>query len=230
MLNLTRSLGSQCMRKALLVATAVFAACSTWIEPAQAAGIGVNFAGDSDNGPGWFLSPTDQPGIAPGANWNNAPGGYGTGLSLQDYNAAPTTALLAWNAKGAYDAFGIPNTGNAARDLMYSVGLFGNPFPLEVSITVTNIPYALYNVYVYASQDTDDNSELSITLTGSTTTTFYYAGDGSTNSGVTSLLLTASTTPWKPHYRSSPVPAFHRLDRIIFLSGHLGLRRKPAQQ
>lgn len=154
--------------------------------------IGVNFSGP---GPNPFpVGPTDEPGIVPGANWNNVLNAGGSAIPLQDSTAAATTATLTFSAFDPYDGFSILSTANTATSTMYRAGIVGFT-SAQVSIAVYNIPYALYDVYVYASADTTDTSLLSIT---DGTTTFYYASDGSTNAGATSLLLTTSTDPLNP--------------------------------
>jgi hypothetical protein len=60
---------------------------------------------------------------------------------------------------------------------------------------VTNIPYASYAAYVYASQDAISAVTLSIS---NGATTYYYASSGSSNAGVTSLLRTVSTNQSSP--------------------------------
>lgn len=157
--------------------------------PAKASVIGINFTGGTD-GTGHPVAASDQPGIVPGANWNNEDGSSGSGLTLNDSTGTSTTALLTFSATSAYGLFTGVSTPNSGTNTMYLGGLVGNHDFSEVSITVTGIPYGSYDVYVYASADTVDRSTLGITLGG---TTFYYAGDG-TQSSPTSLLLTTSTT------------------------------------
>ncbi len=165
------------------------------IETAQAQGIGLNFTGGSQT-----LTATDQPGIIAGANWNNVIGGGGTTLSsLLDNSGVATAASVTVNSGGTYDAYTVPMTSNAATNKLYSGGLFGfgnGGANTEVSVTLNSIPYAMYDVYVYASTDTANNPVLSSTIGA---TTFYYQSDGTFgNSSATSLLLTTSTDPLNP--------------------------------
>jgi hypothetical protein len=76
---------------------------------------------------------------------------------------------------------------------LYSAGLVDGGG--GVSITISDIPYTQYDVYVYASQDTYLTNTLSIT---DGTTTFYYASNGFENFYATSLLLTTSTNSASP--------------------------------
>jgi len=169
---------------------------------AQADSIGVHFTGGAAN-----LGAADQPGVVPGANWNSvinptsSMGISGSGIALNDNTGAATTALLSYTADGTYDGFGPTNFANSATNALYHGGLFGNRTNntlnpgTDITITVTNIPYAKYDVYSYASQDTTATNTLSIS---NGTTTYYYASNGSSNAGATSLLLTTSTNPLSP--------------------------------
>jgi hypothetical protein len=157
---------------------------------AEAGVIGVNFTGG-----GAPLAATDQPGVVAGANWNNEIGGSGSNLVLNDSTGAATTALLQYSATGPYAGFTGTSTGNAATNRMYSGGLFGDNTRSEVSVSVSNIPYASYEVFVYASADTTAGNTLSIT---NGVVTFYYRGNGTFDNTATSLLLTTSTNPASP--------------------------------
>ncbi|HXN48549.1 MAG TPA: hypothetical protein VN893_18005, partial [Bryobacteraceae bacterium] len=157
---------------------------------AQAGVIGVNFTGG-----GAQLAATDQPGVVAGANWNNETGGSGSNLALNDSTGAATTALLQYSAAGPYAGFTGTSTGNAATNAMYLGGLFGDNTRSEVNISVTNIPYASYEVLVYASADTTAENTLSIS---NNVVTFYYSGNGTFDNAATSLLLTTSTDPNSP--------------------------------
>lgn len=75
------------------------------------------------------------------------------GLALQDSNAALTSALLTFDSTGPYDGFSATSTPNLATNTMYRGGLVGSNITPEVTVTVTGIPYAKYDLYVYASAD-----------------------------------------------------------------------------
>ena len=79
--------------------------------------------------------------------------------------------------------------------MLYHGGVYGDNATREVSITISNIPYAKYDAYVYASQDTTNTKTLSIS---NGTMTFYYRGNGQMNAGATGLLLTTSTDQANP--------------------------------
>jgi hypothetical protein len=174
----------------LLLSLAICLTLLVSLHRAHAQSIGINFTGG-----GHLLSSTDQPGLFPGANWNNIIGGSGTNVALSDSSGTLTTALLTFNSTGDYDGFSGTNTPNPAASVLYQGGIFGSNISPEVSISITGIPYPKYNVYVYASADTFAQNTLSIT---DGITTYYYASNGQFNDVATSLLLTTSTDPNNP--------------------------------
>ena len=99
---------------------------------------------------------------------------------------------------------------------MYSGGLFGSgdggPHA-EVSITISNIPYAFYDVYAYASADTFSTSTLSSTIG---VTTYYYAGDSRPNDVANNLLLTTSTDASNPTIGPAQYQVFRSLSGSSF--------------
>ena len=136
----------------------------------SAESIGINFAGAS-----YFIQPNEQPGVAPGSNWNNVMGSSRSDVMLYDSSNALTAALLSFNStlSSGVGTFYGTNTANLSTNQLYRGGLAGNNNFREVSINLTNIPYLTYDVYVYASQDSHLTNTLSIT---NGTTTFYYRG------------------------------------------------------
>lgn len=157
---------------------------------AHARTIGVNFDSGSH-----AVQATDAPGLVAGANWNNVSGSSGSGIVLRDDAAAATAASLSFSAGFSYAGFGVPATANSGTNTMYRAGIGGANAAAEASVTVTNIPYAVYDVYVYASADSTAISELSVT---DGTTTYYYASAGAANGGAGSLLQTTSTSSGSP--------------------------------
>jgi hypothetical protein len=180
---------------------------------AHAQVISINFTGGSQ-----VLAPTDEPGILPAPNWNNL--GIGEDVLLQDDRGTLTTAVYTLvSAAGVYDLFHTPMTANPATNVLYSGGLFGsNVGGGEVTISITNIPYAFYDVIVYASADTTATNLLGIT--GGTDadgmTTFYYNSGGRTNDHATTLLMTTSTDPFHPTTGPAQYQVFSNLTDSTF--------------
>lgn len=132
---------------------------------------------------------------ARGAVWNNVEGHTGTDLPLADAEGNPTTARLTFESASAYAEFGAPRTPNRDIDELYRGGLVGNDTLSEVRVSVTDIPFARHDVFVFASADTADRSTLSIT---DGRTTFYYRSAGRGNGGAARLLRTRSRNPSAP--------------------------------
>ena len=158
---------------------------------ANAQSIGINFSATTHT-----LAAADQPGIVPGANWNNIAGGSASNVALNNNSGTASGALLTINGGSPFAGYSVPSTANAATNTLYRGGLGGsNTGAGEVSISLTNIPFAVYDVYVFASQDTTATNTLSVT---DSITTFYYRSGGATNAGAASLLQTTSTNVLAP--------------------------------
>jgi hypothetical protein len=117
---------------------------------AGAASIGINFTGGTNNSsPAVSLLTTDLAGVIPQLNWNNFAGGNGAGLSLLDNSGASSGALLTFTASGVYSSIGGAGIAPANGDEKLNTGfVYGNS-----SFTLTNVPYALFDVYVYELND-----------------------------------------------------------------------------
>ncbi len=169
--------------------TAIFTAQSP---TATAQTIGINFGATTGTK---SMTATDQPGVIAGANWNNFSASSGSLLSLIDSTGSASTAKLTFNSAGVYPGPAITNTSNAATNKMYSGCLVGDNVVSEISISVTNIPFALYDVYVYSTLDFGQPGD-EISISDGTTT--YYSAGGSGPSLPTSLLQTISTSIGSP--------------------------------
>jgi hypothetical protein len=167
-----------------LVTAASLAILSATVD---AGSIGINFSAGTRN-----VQSTDNPGIVAGANWNNIAGASGTDITLQDDAASPTTATLTFTAGVEWPNFNTPVTANTGTNTMYTGGIGGTNASTDAEVTISSIPYQLYDVYVFGSADANNTSELSVT---DGITTYYYASAGLNNSVATTLLQTTSTTP-----------------------------------
>ncbi len=151
--------------------------------------IGINFTAGTTP-----LSSSAQPGVIAGANWNNVNGSSGSNISLVDGSGGATSIQLTFNSQGSYGSFGVPQTSNSATNQMYTGAIFTSGGTV-VTITLSGIPYGIYDIYTYASADSSNNSTLSI---GTGSTRYYYSSGGTSNSSATDLLLTTSTNSGSP--------------------------------
>lgn len=180
---------------------------ATTIQNADADGIGINFTGGSA-----FLQPTDEPGIVAGANWNNFSGDSQTNVALHDSAGLSLPTLLSYTSTRESTGYGTTNTTNSATNQLYRGDITGNNVFGEVTVSLTNIPYAHYDAFVYASQAYTANT-LSIT---DGVTTFYYRGDGQPLDGATSLTRTTSTDSNNPTVGRANYQVFHGLSGSSF--------------
>ena len=190
----------------LVAALTVLTAVTT--KNADAESIGINFTGNV-----WFLQPTDQPGVVAGANWNNVSGASGANVNLHDSTGSSTAALLTFTSTGNFGAFLVPRTPNVATNMLYSGGLVGNDTISEVTVSLTDIPYATYDVYVYASQEGPLTNILSIT---DGITTFYYCSNGENYNDTTRLIETTSNDVSNPTRGAPQYQVFHGLSNSSF--------------
>ena len=175
-----------------------------WAAAVAAAGLGagaapaanvisVNFTAGS-----YPLAAGDSAGVVAAINWNNVIGNpsapsSGSNIVLNDSTGLATTALLTYSAATSYDSPANVTGGSPATNTLFSGSLNGSDVGLgEVTITVTNIPYASYAVYAYGfGADASGQNVLSLT---DGTTTYYYVSDGTPGA----LTQTTSTDPNSP--------------------------------
>lgn len=111
-----------------------------------AASIGVNFEGGGNGVGAISMASTDVAGVVPQANFNNEPGNSGTSVGLNDATGHSTTALLTYSASGTYS---VGQASPVGGDQELNDGfIYGNG-----SVTVTGVPYHMYDVYVYELND-----------------------------------------------------------------------------
>ncbi len=114
--------------------------------------IGLNFsiAGNSDT----ELNPEDTAG-SPGilqTNWNNLPGPAGNAEELKDHTGKPSGASASWQAAQG-EITGIAKTGREWGFQGGNLKLQRGYLQLGGSLTVSDIPYARYDVHVYINAD-----------------------------------------------------------------------------
>ena len=130
--------------------------------------VSVNFRENNGN-PNQLIAPTTVAGGGPGvgvSNWNDGLGATGAITDAVDDTGVATTLDLTWTCGGTWGD-GSANTdadtgvGNAQLQRGYLDDNQGNP----ISITITQIPYASYDLVVYFSTDTGGDNYGDITVT-----------------------------------------------------------------
>ena len=159
---------------------------------AQAAVISVNFVGGGGpdaNG----NSITSPAGVVAVDNWNNLTMADGTFVNLIDDTGGFTTADTTWDGDGTWAAYAENDTSgnhqlfNGYVDDFEAAGGGGTNVG---RYTFAQIPYALYDVYVYADSDATDGRRASYTIGG---TTFYLADTKNFNVDPTLDPVTSTT-------------------------------------
>ena len=158
--------------------------------------IGMQFQGQ-----GTALASTDSAGLSTVAqtNWNVLTGASFSSSALHDSTGASTTATLSGSANGTYWAGG--SSASPAGNSKLASGELFNGWPGAPTMTVSNIPYASYDVYVYAGIDASGRAE-TVGLTPSGGSAQYYSftteGGGSAWTAATSTWNGSGTQPSLP--------------------------------
>lgn len=149
-------------------------------------GIGVKFnsSGTYDFGRvagNSFLEPTDVAGVIGRNHWNNTNGYFGGPTALMDSAGMPTTVSVSWTS--AYDYRWVAFHTGTDPDSKLTNGEFEAETGTKAVVTITGVPYSLYDVYVYfGSQNNGKKGNGTLTPGGGTPTTIYYrSNDGYTS-------------------------------------------------
>ena len=168
--------------------------------------IGINLYGPAQNS---TLSSSTSAGYMSQTNWNNlqvVPADNGVVQSaLTDNSGALTTAIPTYfgqRASGTTTGVNPGFTSGSGDALLFSSALFsgGNSFGL----TVTNIPYTDYTIYVYLGENSSQpasDSSWTLTNTGTGTvnsTVFYQEFNASSLTPQGTYVLGTNTTPNSP--------------------------------
>jgi hypothetical protein len=185
-------------RSALLVA--LLSVAAIWVIPdiANAGSIGVNVGTTT-------LAPTDSAGVAPFAqtHYNNVSSSVNN-LTLNDDSGAATTAKLTIPTIG--NGFGKQSGVPSGPDEALNSGNIVNT--LDITFTLSNIPYAAYNLIVYDLGD-GLGSVQSITAAG---TTFFSSSLAPTGAGL--LMAIPIRHSYIPNRRAR-TPPLRRLSAIM---------------
>lgn len=145
------------------------------------------------------LAPTAAAGVIVASNWNNSWPANPT-VNLADGMGSPTTLDLSYGAYGQWSIQGSDpgqdSDGSSNKRLLngyLNSGPAGwNPNPPYSFFTVTEIPYAVYDIYVYFSADVADR--LGYVTDG--TTSFYFStlGPAAISGGNALFIQTTETS------------------------------------
>ena len=152
-----------------LVLAAVAALGSASIANAESIGLnfasGMDFAGGNPIAPSFDLLATDSAGVVPATNWNNlhlanaSVNNTGGATNVVDSTGGITTADVSFQTNGTWDT-GAPQTSGDMKMMTAHLDGRASGFgsPVDPTVTVSSIPYANYDVYVYFDAVTSDGS------------------------------------------------------------------------
>jgi len=134
-------------------------------------------------------------GVEPAANWNNSWPNNPT-VNLADNTGTPTTVDIAYNSFGGWSIQGshpgLDADGSYNRELLNGYLNSGNSnTPTNSSVSITQIPFAYYDLYVYFSSDTA--GRIGTVTDGTTTYGFSTLGASSLNNASGNAVLTRTT-------------------------------------
>ena len=116
--------------------------------------VGLNFIGGRVDGtPG--ASITGSAGVIRQANWNNLAGPNGKGAALKDMAGANVMMRADWTVDDTF-TLGADAPADANAALMH--GFLKTRKGIETKVTVWNVPYPAYDVYVYADTEGEDRA------------------------------------------------------------------------
>ena len=115
---------------------------------ASSQSIGLNFGSSRADA---SLDPSVTAGVVPQSNWNNLASSSGGPLALLDSAGVSTSAEVTWVADEVWSVGGVPLDGDGT--LLNGFFSENNNGGDDSSISVTGIPYSLYDLYLYLSHD-----------------------------------------------------------------------------
>lgn len=143
------------------------------------------------------INPSDLAGVAPAINWNNS-WPSNPRFALPDNTATATTLDLgygSWNSWSVGGHPGLDANGTANRELVngyLNAGPAGwNPSITNTFVSLTNIPYALYDVVVYFNADASGRHS---TIEGPNATYSFSTMGSAARSGANALLIPTTQT------------------------------------
>ncbi|MDD5262303.1 MAG: family 16 glycosylhydrolase [Methylacidiphilales bacterium] len=160
------------------------------------ASIGIQFVGGQT-----ALNATDSAGLSTVAqtHWNALAGASFSNVALTDNSGSATSTKLTGTANGTYRGGG--SSASPAGNAKLASGELFNGWPGAPTLTVSGIPYAKYDIYVYAGIDaTGRNETVSLTPSGGSAQYFSFLtqGGGSAWTVATSTWNGTGTPPTLP--------------------------------
>lgn len=167
--------------------------------------ISVNFS----SGTTYDLASGTAAGVVSATNWNNFTSPATSLSNLKDKFGATTTAATSisyGSGTGGYVTYATAAiAGSAGNTTLYRSGIRPTSTGTVLTVSVSDIPYTVYDVYVYASQNSTATNTLSVS---DGTTTYYYKSAGSTMDGSFGLTRVTSTNPASPTARNANYEVF----------------------
>ena len=124
---------------------------------ASAASIGFNFSGGNGNegaASTSLLAATDSAGFVPQTNWNNLPNQSGASIPLVNNAGAATVASVTYASNNTWGRSATAGDGNSILLGKYlDAGTNAPAQILPATINVVGVPYAQYDVYIYARRN-----------------------------------------------------------------------------
>ena len=148
--------------------------------------IGIKLAADTAT----TLAPAESAGVFSQVNWNNFGGSTGSGSTLKDSSGAVVTGA-ALSYSGPYTFSGIGVTADPNTKLL-STRIETNDGTVPVSVTVSGLSFAKYDVYAYFGSDGGGRFG-NVGLVGGTT--YYYQTVGDPGGAFSQTTSTSSTDP-----------------------------------
>lgn len=143
------------------------------------------------------INPTDLAGLAPAVNWVNSWPANQT-LALPDNTGAATTLDLNYGSFGGWSVGGHPGldaNGTANRELINGYLNSGpaawGPWTTNTWVSLTNVPYALYDVIVYFNSDASGRKS---SIEGPNATYHFSTMGSAARSGANALFLPTTET------------------------------------
>lgn len=135
-----------------LSAAAFTVAIALFSSVAYAIAISVDFNNTTNSS--WVLSPAVIAGPLGTANWNSTSTASGSGKALVDNSGKATGATLTWSSSTVWGN----GDGNASPDRIL-LNRYLDDGSGGIRITVSNVPYSMYDVYlIFASDQNGNNS------------------------------------------------------------------------